>query len=282
MANRPYAKTAADNRLTVCAFVTILHQSIHGILSNSESHDFPELVYIERGTAPLNVGGQSITLTAGQMLIYASGTSHGGRGMIRAVMNNLGFETDTPLPDTLCNRAITLTDSQSQTLLQMIREGVPLFRHVSPDSDFSGMELCDGASAADVQRLKNRLELFLLDLTDADTKTYTKPTHPEEYLALCTWIDAHLGERLALKDIAAHGNISISKLKMLFHEQYGGGVTAFITERRIADAKEMIAAGRMNFTEIAEQLGFGTVHYFSRVFRRQTGVSPSEYRRALR
>ena len=282
MVNRPYAKTAADSRLTVRAFVTLYHRQIQGVLNNSESHDFPELVYIERGFVPLLVDGQAVTLCEGQMLIYAPGSVHSVAGTVCAVMTNLGFETDTPLPDTLCNRAITLTDSQRQILLQIIRVGVPLFRHVSPDSDFSGMELCDGASAADVQRLKNRLELFLLDLTDADTKAYTKPTHPEEYLALCSWIDAHLGERLTLKDIAAHGNISISKLKMLFHEQYGGGVAAFITERRIASAKEKIASGHMSFSEIAEALGFGTVHYFSRVFRKQTGMSPSEYRQKQR
>ena len=44
-------------------------------------------------------------------------------------------------------------------------------------------------------------------------------------------------------------------------------------------AEEMIAAGRKNFTQIAQSLGFGTVYYFSRVFRKQTGMSPSEYRR---
>ena len=282
MVNRPYAKTAADSRLTVCAFVTLYHRQIQGLLNNSESHDFPELVYIERGFVPLLVDGQAVTLCEGQMLIYAPGTVHSVSGVVCAMMTNLGFETATPLPDTLCNRAITLTDSQRQILLQIIREGVPLFRHVSPDSDFSGMELCDGASAADVQRLKNRLELFLLDLADADNRLHAKPTHPEEYLALCSWIDAHLGERLTLKDIAAHGNISISKLKMLFHEQYGGGVTAYITEQRIASAKEKIASGHMNFSEIAEALGFGTVHYFSRVFRKQTGMSPSEYRQKQR
>lgn len=282
MVNRPYAKTAADSRLTVRAFVTILHQSIHGILTNSESHDFPELVYIERGTAPLRVGEKDITLTAGQMLIYAPGTSHAGGGMIRAVMNNLGFETDTPLPDALCNRVMTLTSAQSRTFLQIIDEGAPLFRHVGPDSDYSGMELCDGATAADLQRLKNRLELFLLDLTEADGTHREKSAHTEEYRSICAWIDAHLDTHFTLKDIAAHSNISTSKLKLLFHEQYGGGVSAFITERRIASAKVLIAAGHLNFTEIAERLGFGTVHYFSRVFRRQTGMSPSEYRRTLR
>ena len=43
--------------------------------------------------------------------------------------------------------------------------------------------------------------------------------------------------------------------------------------------EEMIAAGRKNFTQIAQSLGFGTVDYFSRVFRKQTGMPPSEYRR---
>lgn len=279
MDGRPYGKISADSRLTVRAFVTLYHRVIDGELAAGESHDFPELVYIESGSAPLSVGAQEITLTEGQMLIYAPGTYHAGADHVRAVMNNLGFETDVPLPLSLCNRAISLTSAQSRALLQIITDGAPLFRRVGPGSPCGGMVLCDGTSAADVQRLKNRLELFLLDLTETEAGRPAKPTHTEEYISLCAWIDAHLTERLTLEEIAAAGRISVSKLKLLFREQYGGGVMEFVTARRIEAAKEMIAAGRKNFTQIAQSLGFGTVYYFSRVFRKQTGMPPSEYRR---
>ena len=42
-------------------------------------------------------------------------------------------------------------------------------------------------------------------------------------------------------------------------------------------AKELIRTSAMNFTEIAEAVGFESLHYFSRVFKARTGLSPSQY-----
>ena len=50
-----------------------------------------------------------------------------------------------------------------------------------------------------------------------------------------------------------------------------------ITELKIAAAKEKIRCSTCNFTELAEELGFSSVNYFSKVFKAQTGMTPTEY-----
>jgi len=52
----------------------------------------------------------------------------------------------------------------------------------------------------------------------------------------------------------------------------------YVTERRLARAKEMLASGQMNVTEVSETLGFPTIHGFSRWFLRATNVNPSDFR----
>ena len=51
---------------------------------------------------------------------------------------------------------------------------------------------------------------------------------------------------------------------------------------KISEAKSMIRSGQMNFTQISEYLGYSSIHYFSRQFKRSTGMTPSEYVSSIR
>ena len=72
--------------------------------------------------------------------------------------------------------------------------------------------------------------------------------------------------------------MSVSKLKVLFRTEYGGGVTAYIIDKRLELAKKLITNDDYSVTETADKLGFSSVHYFSRLFKKKTGVSPLEYK----
>ena len=51
---------------------------------------------------------------------------------------------------------------------------------------------------------------------------------------------------------------------------------------KIETAKQLIRNEQMNFTQIAETLGYSSIHYFSRQFRKLTGMSPSEYASSIK
>ena len=52
-------------------------------------------------------------------------------------------------------------------------------------------------------------------------------------------------------------------------------------EFTLEKAKELIRENDKNFTQISEELGFSTVHYFSRLFKKKTGMTPTEYRSSV-
>ena len=58
-------------------------------------------------------------------------------------------------------------------------------------------------------------------------------------------------------------------------------VVEYIHVVKIAEAKNMIHKGAYNYMQISIKLGYSNQHYFSRVFRRVTGMSPSEYRSSI-
>jgi YesN/AraC family two-component response regulator len=50
---------------------------------------------------------------------------------------------------------------------------------------------------------------------------------------------------------------------------------------KIEEAKRLIRNGTNNFTQIADKLGYSTIHYFSRQFKKIVGMSPSEYSKSI-
>ena len=62
----------------------------------------------------------------------------------------------------------------------------------------------------------------------------------------------------------------------------GCGVMEHFTRLKIDAAKQMIRENELNFTEIAEHLGFNTPQYFTMVFRRVSGMTPSEYESSVK
>ena len=68
----------------------------------------------------------------------------------------------------------------------------------------------------------------------------------------------------------------------LLISETGGGVMEYFGRRKIEAAKEMIRRDDGNFTEIANRLGYQSIYYFSRHFKKVTGMTPSEYASGVR
>ena len=71
--------------------------------------------------------------------------------------------------------------------------------------------------------------------------------------------------------------IGRSQLQKIFQQKTGLGVIEYFSNMKIDAAKQMMRTDLMNFTQIAEKLGYSSIHYFSRQFKKITGMTPSEY-----
>ena len=91
------------------------------------------------------------------------------------------------------------------------------------------------------------------------------------------YIQENLNKRLSLHEVAAVFNFSPNYLSQLFSRYAKEGFVEYITSARISAAKEMLSRGELRIYEIAERLGFGSSFYFSKVFKKVEGISPSEY-----
>lgn len=91
------------------------------------------------------------------------------------------------------------------------------------------------------------------------------------------YINAHLKERLSLNEVAAVFGISPNYLSQLFGKYNDVGFSEYINTCKIAESKRLLAEGNLKVYEVAEMLGFESAFYFSKVFKKVEGVSPTEY-----
>jgi AraC-like DNA-binding protein len=144
------------------------------------------------------------------------------------------------------------------------------------------MVLRQGVDDYTLQRIRLRLETLLTDLVESARLDGVPPTRKDakwdaEYLKIIDFMRKNLARPLTLEEIAAECSMSVSKLKLLFREKHGGGPITCLIELKIEEAKRLIEEGKMNITEIASALGFSSVHYFSRQFKKTTGMSPTDF-----
>ncbi|WP_166239735.1 response regulator [Paenibacillus turpanensis] len=85
-------------------------------------------------------------------------------------------------------------------------------------------------------------------------------------------------EELSMEEAAEHVNLSPYYFSKMFKTQIGATFIDYLTDLRITEAKRLIAQQELSLKEICYEVGYRDPNYFSRVFKKVTGVTPSEYR----
>lgn len=271
-----YVSSAFPDTLSVKGIFTVLYRDFSTRKKiTGEAHGFPEIIYIIKGKLPLYLDSKPYELCEGEMMIYAPGAYHERRGRSDASAYIISFELSGGSLSEIYNRVITLTPSQRRTYINIMDDALACFTRRGENSTLRGMVPKDGTSEYELLRIRAQLEFFLIDLHGKRAKKSTSDT---DFDRVTGFLSEHLSENISLSDIADGTGMSVSKLKMLARAKCGGGIINYFIEMKIEEAKRKIRAGELNFTEIADSLGFSSLHYFSRLFKRVVGLTPSEYK----
>ena len=95
------------------------------------------------------------------------------------------------------------------------------------------------------------------------------------------YVRDNVDKRILLQDAADYVCLSPGYLSALFKKQYNQSFVDFINEEKCRRACELICQEKHRINEISYMLGFENAYYFTRVFKRHTGMTPTEYQRKL-
>lgn len=112
-------------------------------------------------------------------------------------------------------------------------------------------------------------------------KNYANTEYSKLTREVISYIQLHLEEELSLASVAKHFNRNASVLSNLFSSETKTSLTKFIHQTRIQEAIRLFNTTDMSVSEVALSVGYQDFSYFSKVFSKNIGCSPKEYKRKI-
>lgn len=258
--------------------------------SNDEMHRhaFFELVYIVSGTATHYLMEETAQLQAGDYFIVDTGSIHCYQDVRDFQIINCLF-----LPEYI-DRALTDCPSLSSLLSnQVLRFGIPVNTQTADRifHDTNGvvgriirtMEQEYAAKGTGyMELLRCYLTQVLVCAVRASEEAERIRTPHSITTALVDHLRCHYTEPLSLTELSRMLNYTPQYVSSLFHRDTGMSLQEFLQRMRIEEACRLIEQGEQQMARIAQEVGYGDVKHFARVFRRIKGVSPREFRSRIK
>lgn len=294
MQEQNFIRLGFDKVFNVEKIITVFYMELSkDFRYDGESHDFWEMVYIDKGEMLCTADKTSFTLKSGELTFHKPNEFHNLSGNMSSSPNVsiMTFECKSRSMQFFEGKIFHL-NAEEKTFMSMLFEEAlscyqlydetnPLLQKITklPDAPF-------GSS----QMTKNLLEIFLIKLTrntDILTKQSRSNIHldgkniPYPVKEIIDFLHSKVYDKICLSDVAAAVQKSPSAVKKLFSQYMSVGIISYYNSLKIKEAKHLIREGNYNFSQIAEMLHFDTSQYFTKCFKDATKMTPSEYKRSI-
>ena len=139
--------------------------------------------------------------------------------------------------------------------------------------------MCNLQASISLCNILALLSQYTIDKILTDSSIRDTPRIPPKLKGAISYITRHYSEQISLGRLADHCNVSKQQMIRYFKAMFNTTPTNYITQYKIAKAKEFLFNNPdLSIKEIAAELGFDNQHYFTRVFCKATGETPSHYR----
>jgi len=263
-----------EHQLRVNGIYTFFyHEKEQGFLFPGESHPMAELTYVDQGSMHSVVEGQDLLLKQGDLVLYGPNQWHMQYADIGVAPRyvTISFELSGAELAPLLNRKFSAPQNVVKLLQNMLQE----------------QERMDVYSNDIILSQLNLMLLMLLREAAAPKggKLQTSNSiHSENEIIRQAqqYISSHIREKLSVPLVARQVDVSPSYLTALFHKNLQISPGEYIRRIKLQESKQMIRENNLNFTEIAAELQYSTVHHFSRQFKEKFGITPTEYAKSVR
>lgn len=286
--NQNFQKTTLSCPIKISGIYTV-HYFKYGrnFKYPGEQHDFWEMVFIDSGTANILTGDKTLKLSQGQAFFHKPNEKH-NISTDEEFANSaiITFECKSRALKNLSGKIFNLNDFEKSMLNKIIHETKAGYVDRMNDVYLTKMNKNSDAPFGGDQIIKNCIELLLISLLRSSQKTVT----PSEKIGLNSSSDniveniiGILNEMItstksiSLDEISYRLNFSKSYIKSQFKRKTGYSIIQYFINMKIENAKKLLSQQKYTISEISDILGFSSVYYFSRQFKSQTDMSPTEY-----
>lgn len=253
-----------------------------------EKHDFWELVYVDRGLINAYYDDQEVLLKSGDIIFHKPNEWHNliadGTHVSNVVV--VTFISNSRCMRYFNNRIQKAKHSQRELLSKIIHESAQLFKTPLDDPFTLEFERNEKYPFGAQQLIKLYLIELLISIIRDDSRSmqtvFMQNTSSRLVNDVTEFLNEHISERVKVEDIEKFAKVSRTTLESAFKSTVGMGVIDYFIKMKIECAKTYIREDNYNITQIAELLGYDSIHYFSRQFKKIAKMSPKEYSNSIK
>jgi AraC-like DNA-binding protein len=287
-----YKYTELTEEVTIHRIISIHYfEYMSDFTFAGESHNFWELLCVDKGEVDVVADHERLTLQKGDVIFHQPNEFHRvlANGVIAPNLVVIGFDCQSPRMTSFKEQILKVGQEEQELLARIIAEARLCFdgRLDNPYQEVL-VRKEHGPFAAE-QMIKIYLEIFLIQMyrrafsvRRAPALHKDIPSAEDIYETILLYFEKNISTQLTIDQISRDNLISTSQLKKLFFEKGNTGVIEYFNGMKIDAAKQLIRNRQLNFTQIANQLGYSSVHYFSRQFKHLTGMTPTEYATSIK
>ena len=258
-----------------------------------ESHDFWEFLCVDKGTVNVIAGDTEHTLNHGDIIFHKPNEFHNvtANGVVAPNLVVIAFTCHSPAMTFFEQRILNISERERELFGLLIKEARNAFTNRLDNPYAAYLERNKESKFGSEQLIKMYLQILLIQLKRTYEKDVVKPILPkstrqrseqELFHNLVSYMEDHLQDHLTIEQICRDNLIGRALVQKLFHDYTDSGVIDYYSNMKITAAKQLIRNKKMNFTQISEELGYTSIHYFSRQFKAITGMTPSEYASSIK
>ncbi len=261
-----------------------------------ESHDFWEFLCVDKGEVNVLAGEKFHVLKKGDIIFHKPNEFHDvkSNGLIAPNLVVMSFSCTSPVMAFLEEKVLQISEPERLLLAQIIQEAKYVFAGRMDDPYQEELIPSESPRFAGEQLIRLYLEQLLIQLVRRYMVRPDQPINPtivksikqkadgELFSQIQEYMESHICETLTIEQLCRSNSVGRSQLQKLFRTRSGYGAIEYFSRMKVDLAKQMIRENHYNFTQIADALGFSSIHYFSRQFKRITGMTPSEYASSIK
>ena len=242
---------------------------------DGEMHDFWEMIYAKSGSTTISEDDKIYELSAGHAVFHKPMEFHRlkcKKGQ-KAELVIISFSAGGDLINPLGNGVFELNLYLEQMLFDV-------FNQITSSFDCRNIPVkASTKNTIDENLSLLKLEILLLsilaEISPSKKESYSIGAY--NYKKIIEVMSSHIDENLSVDEISSLCCLSSSNLKKTFKAYAGCGVAEHYNRLRIIRAIEYLKSG-MSVTEISKKMSYSSTGYFSNVFKRETGLSPLQYK----
>ena len=247
-------------RVSLDFFFHAVHEQIKSVPNHA--HKCYEIVYYLRGKGRTLIGRQDYDYQSGQFAIVLPHTVHNERHYDVTEVMFVGFSCSSAIPELVQG---VYADSPGQPVLAFMRRMAGEMRQQQPYY----MSMLNALLNEQIVHLARSVL----------PGNFVEPEYKVQYAK--AFIDEHYTQKVDFAALSAQSGYSYDRFRHLFKEHTGCSPTQYIMRKRIELAKTLLTESSQLNSSIALECGFFNDAQFCSLFKRETGLTPGEYRRKM-